>query len=292
MPKAGRKHRATLRKQELESSLVAYTEAQARSIAVKNVANDALFAIDNTKGNKMERIPGVKLFTLPPPPPSARPLTGIERKRLNALAEKVAAKSEQSLTNPTTLTQSNTGIVDLWAEDAPIIVKKEPSVMVPPIGSKRRRPVPGQAAVNEVYKSVGVASRAIEAPSYNPSIESHEAAIREAAEIENAANIWALPPSKRPENAGSLNSLRKAAEKARRPLTIPLSEELTGGLRTMPKVNAATLAVDTLQGYVKTGTVPVRLRKLAKSTGMKKRKPVAFPRKPASHWGIKNEDSK
>ncbi|RYG49655.1 hypothetical protein EON67_06545 [archaeon] len=63
------------------------------------------------------------------------------------------------------------------------------------------------------------------------------------------------------------------------PLFVPLSEELTGSLRSTKFADAGAIAADTLHAYVKAGHATMKVRKGMRATGSKRIKMVEFPRR-------------
>lgn len=96
--------------------------------------------------------------------------------------------------------------------------------------------------------------------------------------------------------AVAVKPVKAAAKAASRPVMVPLSEELTGSLRTAKHVAPGALARDLMRDIASAGLVTEK--KFGRSTGMrasrvskKRSKGVEFPRKPAAAYGVIHGDN-
>lgn len=96
--------------------------------------------------------------------------------------------------------------------------------------------------------------------------------------------------------AAAIKPVKAAAKASRRPVMVPLTEELTGSLRTAKHVAPGALARDLMRDIASAGMVTEK--KFGRSTGKKasriskkRSKGVEFPRKPAAAFGVIKGDS-
>lgn len=94
----------------------------------------------------------------------------------------------------------------------------------------------------------------------------------------------------------AIKPVKAAAKASRRPVMVPLSDELTGSLRTAKHVAPGALARDLMRDIASAGLVTEK--KFGRSTGQKasriskkRSKAVEFPRKPAAAFGVIKGDS-